>query len=148
MPKAYSQVHDKFNEQVRPWLHTGDSTVDPDLPELEPHPTLNPVVQILDRKRFGRAPKHIGSLLDIPAQYLVVYRDGSIGWVRGFHLKNHEEIKLVMDFEFRCKRTEELPCNKVKDYPVRLAEEDPVLDDELDIGHYQEAQDHYGADYE
>ena len=60
MPKAYSLVHDKFNEQVRPWLHTGDSTVDPDLPELEPHPTLNPVVQILDRKRFGRAPKHIG----------------------------------------------------------------------------------------
>ena len=40
-----------------------------------------------------------------------------------------------------------LPCNQVKDYLVRLAEEDdPVSDDELDIGHYQDIQDHYGAD--
>ena len=147
MPKAYSQVHDKFNvEQVRPWLHAGDPIVDTDLPELDPHPSLNPVVQVLDRKKFGRALKHIGSLLDIPAQYSVVYRDGSTGWVQGSHLRTHEEKSMMKDFEFRFKRTERLPCNQVKEYQPRLAEEDPVSDDELDIGHYQDIQDHYGAD--
>ena len=45
---------------------------------------------------------------------------------------------MMKDFEFRFKRTERLPCNQVKDYPARLAEEDPVSDDELDIGHYQD----------
>jgi hypothetical protein len=68
MPKAYSQVHDNFNvEQVGPWLHVGDSLGDPDLPELEPHPSLNPVVQVLDREKIGRQPKHITTYLDIPA---------------------------------------------------------------------------------
>lgn len=52
----------------------------------------------------------------------------------------------MKDFEFRFKRTEELPCNKVKDYPVPLAEEDPASDDELDIAHYTDIQDHYGVD--
>ena len=53
---------------------------------------------------------------------------------------------MMKDFEFRLKRTETLPCNQVKDYPARLAVEDPVSDDERDIGHYQDIQDHYGAD--
>jgi hypothetical protein len=147
MPRAYSQVHDKFNvEQVRPWLHSGDNVIDPDLPEIAPHPSLNPVVQVLDRKKIGRPPKRIASHLDIPAQYLVVHKDGSMEWVRGSHLKTGVEKRLVKDFEFRFKRTDKLPCNPVKDYPVRLAEEDARSDDELDIGHYQDIQDHYGSD--
>jgi hypothetical protein len=120
--------------------------VDPDLPELEPHPSLNPVVQVLDRKKFGRPPKRIATYFDIPAQYLIVRRDGSMEWVRGSHLKLSKEKQLVKDFEFRFKRTEKLPCNAVKDYPVRLAEEDPISDDELDLGHYRDIQDHYGSD--
>ena len=113
LPKAYSQVHDKFNvEQVRPWLHSGDCTVDPDLPDLQPHPSLNPVVQILDRAKFGRAPKRIGSLLEIPAQYVVVYRDGSTGWVRGSHLRTCEEKKLVKAFEFRSSERRGCPAIK------------------------------------
>ena len=58
----------------------------------------------------------------------------------------HIRTKLVKAFEFRSKQTERLPCNEVKDYPVRLADEDPVSDDELDIAHYTDKQDHYGAD--
>ena len=53
---------------------------------------------------------------------------------------------MLKDFEFRFKRTDRLPCNQVKDYPAPLAEEDPVSDDELDIGQHQDIQDHYGAD--
>ena len=45
LPKAYSKVHDKFNvEQVRPWLHFADCTVDPDLPDLQPHHSSRPCV--------------------------------------------------------------------------------------------------------
>jgi hypothetical protein len=149
MPKSYAHVHDKFNvQQVRPWLHVGDSTVDPDLPELEPHPALNPVVQVLHRKKIGRPPKNISSLFDIPVQYLVVYRNDATAWLRGSHLRSPKEKRMVKRFEFRFKRTEELPCNQVKDCHVRLAEENPVSDDELDIGHYQDIEDHYGSDSE
>jgi hypothetical protein len=126
-------------------LHVGDSTVDPDLLELEPHPALNPVVQVLDRKKIRRPPKNISSLFDIPAQYLVVYRNGATAWVRGSHLRSPEEKRMVKQFEFRFQRTNNLPCNQVKDYPVRLDEENPVSDDELEIGHYQ---DRYGSDSE
>ena len=45
LPQAYSKVHDKFNvEQVRPWLHFADCTVDPDLPDLQPHHSSRPCV--------------------------------------------------------------------------------------------------------
>jgi hypothetical protein len=82
MPKAYAQVHDRFNvEQVGPWLHNTNSVVDPDLPDLK-YPSLNPIVQTLDRKRIGCAPKHVESLFDITAQHLVVHRDGSMARVR------------------------------------------------------------------
>ena len=59
---------------------------------------------------------------------------------------SYSKKKLVKAFEFRFKRTERLPCNEVKDYPVRLADEDPVSDDEHNIAHYTNIQDHYGAD--
>jgi hypothetical protein len=83
---------------------------------------------------------------DIRAQYLVVYKDGSTAWVRGSHLRTHDENRLVKDFEFRFKRTKKLPCNPVKDYPTGLAEEDPVSEDELDVAHYQDIQEYYGSD--
>jgi hypothetical protein len=52
MPRAYSQVHDKFNvEQVRPWLHSGDNEVNPEFPEIAPHLSLGPVL-VLDRRRL------------------------------------------------------------------------------------------------
>lgn len=61
-----------------PWLYAGDSVVDPNLPELAPHPLLNPVVQVLDSNKLGRPPKRIAFLLDIPARCLVVRKDGSL----------------------------------------------------------------------
>ena len=147
LPATYNQVHDRFNvEQVRPWLHSGERSVDPDLPTLKPHPALNPVVQILDRKKYGRAPKHMASLLDRPAQYLVVYKDGSTNWIPGSHLQDGEAKKLLKSFEYRFKRTESLPCNPVRDYPRRLAEADAESDDEVDLGHLGDLDDYYGSD--
>jgi hypothetical protein len=73
LPDSYKLVHDKFNIiDERPWLST-DRSFDMAYPEIAPHPALNPIVQLLDRKRFGRAPKYLGSYLDIPCQYYVAH---------------------------------------------------------------------------
>ena len=51
LPKAYELVHAKFSvEDIRPWLHSDDRPIDPDFPTVEPHPSLNHVVQVLARK--------------------------------------------------------------------------------------------------
>ena len=78
LPQAYSRVHNVFNVcDVRPWLHS-DRSLDVTYPAVAPHHALNPVVQILDRKKYGRAPRFVDSYLDIPCQYLVV---DSTRWV-------------------------------------------------------------------
>jgi hypothetical protein len=144
LPQTYNTVHDKFNvENVRPWLHSDERTVDPDYPELQAHPSLNPVVQVLDRKKVGVIPRRLSSYLDIPAKYLVVRKDGSMEWRKGSQLTSPEERSLVKNFEFRFKRTKALPCNQVKDYDVSLAEGDPMSEDELDLAWYQEIKDYY-----
>ena len=66
MPETCKFVHDKFNVlDVRPWLHSEEHTVEVDYPQVQPHPSLHPIVQILDRKQYGRMPKEPASLLDL-----------------------------------------------------------------------------------
>lgn len=78
-------------------------------------------------------------------QYLVVLKDGSSHYVPGSRLREPHERELVKKFELRFQRTDELPCNPVKDYSVSRAvpEEEYVSDDELDIVWHQEVSDHF-----
>jgi hypothetical protein len=143
LPHRYSQVHDKFNAiDVRPWLHS-DRSLDVSYPLVKPHPTLNPIVQVLDRKPYGRRPRRIVSYLDIPCVYFVVCKDQSTDWVRHHTLTEPHEVQMVKMFEKRFPRSEELPCNCIRDYEalwgdVNLKEtlenyEENKSDDELDI---------------
>jgi hypothetical protein len=71
LPDTYKLVHDTFSvEDVRPWLTHESHALDPDFPAVQAHPALNPVVQVLDHKKYGRAPRRVDDLLDIPTQYL------------------------------------------------------------------------------
>jgi hypothetical protein len=73
-----------------------------DFPPFQAHPALNPVVQVLDCKKHGRAPKNC-HILDIPAQYSFVRKDGSIKWeAEGCLLTEPEDLKLQRKFEWRC----------------------------------------------
>jgi hypothetical protein len=85
LPKDYKAVHDVLNEcELRPWFDPGpDRELDLTHPPVKPHPALNLVVQILDRKAYGRVPRNV-HVLDIPAQYLCVPRVGAPEW----NLKN------------------------------------------------------------
>lgn len=150
LPRSYELVHNKFNvEDVRPWLHSEDRELDVDYPAVEPHPALNPVVQVLDRKRLGRRPRHIRTYLDIPAQYLVVRRNGDTEWLRGGQLTSPEELAMKRGFEYKFPRTEELQCNPVRDYPARLAAQEgdaSESDDEVNLAWLQELDDYYGPE--
>jgi hypothetical protein len=80
LPDSGSQVHNKFNViDVRPWLHV-DRSLDVSYPPVAPHPALNPIMQLLDRKPYGRSPRGIAPLLDIPCYYFVVCKDQSTDW--------------------------------------------------------------------
>jgi RNase H-like domain found in reverse transcriptase/Integrase zinc binding domain/Reverse transcriptase (RNA-dependent DNA polymerase)/Integrase core domain len=155
LPASYSQVHDKFNViDVRPWLHT-DRSLDVSYPAVEPHPALNPIVQLLDRKPYGRRPRGLASYLDIPCTYFVVRKDQSTDWVRNHTLTEPNEVQLVKQFEKRFPRSEELPCNPVRDYEAvldvhelnkRIANlEAGVSDDELDIAAHVAVDEYYGT---
>ena len=62
-----------------PGLHA-ECRLELDYLDVFAHPTLNRVVQVMDRKRYGRAPRRV-ELLDIPYQCLVVRVDGTTEWV-------------------------------------------------------------------
>jgi hypothetical protein len=146
LPETYRHVHDKFNVgDVRPWLHS-DRSLDVSYPDVSPHPALNPVVQILDRKKFGRCPKHIDSYLDIPCQYFIVRKDGSTEWIRDTALTESADVQLMKRFEKRFQRTEKLPCASIQAYgPRKLAQvQEDGSDDELDIAWHVAVDRHYG----
>ena len=68
-PEAYRLVHARYHLiNVRPWLHADAQNL-VHCSVVEPHPALNPVVQVLDRKTCGGRPRRITSLPDISAQY-------------------------------------------------------------------------------
>ena len=59
LPDAYVSTHDVFSvHNLRPWLHAPECRVELDYPDFVAHPTLNRVIQVLDRKRYGRAPRN------------------------------------------------------------------------------------------
>jgi hypothetical protein len=115
---------------------------------VSPHPGLNPIVQLLDRKKFGRAPKHIASYLDIPCQYFAVRKDGSKEWIRNSALNEAEDVQLMKVFEKKYPRSDEMPCASVKAYgPEHLARvQEDISDDELDIA-WHAAVDQYFTDF-
>jgi hypothetical protein len=140
LPASYSQVHDKFNViDVRPWLYS-DRSLDVSYPTVAPHPAMNPIVQLFDRKTYGRRPTGIASFLDIiPCSYFVVRKDQSTDWVRSHTLT---ELQLVKMFEKRFPRSERLPCKSVADYRAvmdqsvlshKIANLEDFSDDELDL---------------
>jgi hypothetical protein len=147
LPASYDQVHPKFNiEDVRPWLSGEHAIVDIEYPPVEARSNVNPVVQILDRKRLpGRQPRRVESVLEIPCQYSVVRRNGDVGWVKGILLTEREERQHIKKFELRFRRSEALPCNPVRAYSVsQWKETDPASDDELDIVLHVELDEHLG----
>ena len=95
MPDAYVSTHDVFRvHDLRPWLHAPKRRLEVDFPDVVAHPTLNRVVQVLDRKRYGRAPR-TAQPLEIPAQYLVVRVGGTTEWVPHNRLNHDEERELA-----------------------------------------------------
>lgn len=145
LPDTYRHVHDKFNVvDMRPWLHA-DCDLDIAYPAVAPHPALNPIVQLLDRKRYGRVKKHIGSLLDIPCQYFAVRKDGSQEWLRASAHTEPADVQLMKEFEKRYPRSDRLPCDSLKAYgPEKVAQEDEgISDDELPIGWFAEIDQYY-----
>ena len=136
LPATYVAVHDVINQEyLRPWFQSPGRELTEDFPDVQPHPELNPVVQILDRKRHGRAPRS-AQPLDIPAKYLVVRVDGTLEWVPLSHLHEDDDLALVKKFEWRFPRSVERPCEPVSAYDIsRYATEDPwESDDEVDLG--------------
>jgi hypothetical protein len=101
----------------------------------------------LDRKQFGRTPRRVASFLDIPCQYFVVRKDQSTDWVRSSSLTDPMDVQLVKAFEKRFPRTQDLPCNPVRDYGLdKMAKlEEGVSDDELDIAAHVAVDEYFGA---
>ena len=111
-----ASTHDVFSvHDLRPWLHAPERLLELDYPDVVAHPTLNRVVQVLDRKRHGCAPRS-AEPLDIPAQYLVVRVDGTIEWVPHNRLNEGEETEFVKKFEYRFPRSITQPCDFVSAY--------------------------------
>ena len=155
LPEAYDQVHDKFYVlDVRPWLHW-DRSLDASYPPVAPHPALNPVVQLLDRKPYGRCPREIASHLDIPCTYFVVRKDQSTAWVPSHTLLEPYDVQLVKMFETQIPRSDRLPCNSVREYEAvmdrtqldqKIARlEQGLSDDELDLVAPEDVERRYGA---
>lgn len=108
------------------------------------------IVQVLDRKRApGRVQARLTSLLDIPAEYLVVQHDGSVEWLHQKRLQEPAERELLKKFERRFKRTEALKCSSVHHYGAdAVAEEDEDnnedSDDEVDVLWENQLYEHFG----
>ena len=135
LPDAYVSTHDVFSvHDLRPWPHAPESRFELDYPDVVAHPTLNRVVQVLDRKRYGRAARS-AEPLDVSAQYLVVRLDGTTEWVLHNRLNEDEERELVQKFESRFPRSITRPCDSVSAYPAadRIDAEDVESDDEVNV---------------
>ena len=146
LPDAYVSTHDVFSvHDLRPWLHAPERRLELDYPDVVAHPTLNRVVQVLDRKRYGRAPRS-AEPLDIPAQYLVVRVDGTTEWVPHNRLNEDEERELVKKFEYRFPRSITQPCDSVSAYPAadRIDDEGVESDDEVNVPLAVALEERYG----
>jgi hypothetical protein len=117
---------------MRPWLTYESVPVSNLYPPVQSHPSLNPVVQVMDRKQAGRAPGHCEDVLDCPTKYLVLLKDGSMEWIHRTNLTAPHEQSAIRQFEHRFKCSVLCPCNPARDYsPSRL--EDDESEDEVDF---------------
>ena len=111
--QSYSATHDVFSvADIRPWFSIAERTLETEYPEVQGHPALNKIMEVLDRKRFGRAPANAAPH-DRPATYFVVRMDGSTEWIPLHHIIDEEERLLVKKFEWRFSRSESRPCEPV-----------------------------------
>ena len=86
---------------------------------------LDPVVFILDRKAApGRVPKHVDSLLFLPANYFVVRKSGNCEWLHQRKQRAPAERKLLFKFERLYPRDKERRCDPVHNYPEVTTEMD------------------------
>lgn len=147
LPEVYSRIHDVINvSYLRPYFPDADREFEPSMPPIELHPDFNPVIQVLDRRRYGRTPAGFSSLLDIPAKYLIVRKDGSMLWQPQSALQAPEELLLIKHFEKKFPRDRERPCDPISSYIEEpTAEQDLDSDDEVDLLLHQELEERYGA---
>ena len=143
---AYVSTHDVFSvHDLRPWLHAPERRLERDYPDVVAHPTLHRVVQVLDRKRYGCAPRS-AKPLDIPAQSQVIRVDGTTEWLPHNRLNEDEERELVKKFECRFPRSITQPCDSVSAYPAahRIDDEDVETDDEGNVALAVALKERYG----
>jgi hypothetical protein len=128
LPQTYS-VNNAFNfEDVRPWFDHAAHALDPAYPAVQSQPALNPIIAVVNRRRLcGRLPAGV-ELLDIPCEYQVLRRDGTVEWLpsSASQLLDDESVRhIVVKFELRYPRDTLRPCNFVKDYPEDEGYESP-----------------------
>jgi transposase InsO family protein len=118
LPDPYSHTHPVFNvADIRPWLTSDMQVFEQHFPAIPLHPSANPVIQVLDRRRSpGRVPKDL-PVEDSPAKYLVLRRDGTQEWISKVHLTQQERWKVVQ-FETAYPRSTALPCESVVRYDI------------------------------
>jgi hypothetical protein len=138
LPHEYRLVHDVFNAvDLRPWLQHEAHALEPGYPQpaVFPHPSLNPIVQVLDRSRLPGRVRTVDDPLDIPCRYLVLRRSGDTEWLRSSASVLEEPVvaALVRDFELRFPRSSRLPCNSVANYPRDIVDDDYESPDEFPL---------------
>ena len=136
MPNHYDLVHDVFSaHDIRPWLDYETHCHDPDAPELpdvQAHPSLNEVLQVVNRRRCGPAPSGCEPT-DIPAQYCCILRDGRVEWRPGTHLNTPAERLLVEGFETEYPRSADRPCEPTSAYADAELQVDYDSPDEVEL---------------
>jgi hypothetical protein len=119
LPESYA-VNNAFDfENVRPWFSHACQSLEPEYPAVEPHPSANPIIRILDRRRLsGRMPAGV-EFLDIQCEYRVTRQNGNVEWQlsSSSELANERVHQEVVAFEIRYSRNFYLPCNPVADHP-------------------------------
>lgn len=141
LPQEYAAINNAFNfEDIRPWLNHEAHAFEPDYPAVEPHPSANHILKIVDRRAL-RGSSHAGlDFLDIPCEYQVLWTSGDMEWLPSSASELHDDESArqqLIAFEMRFPRDASRPCNPIEDYP---AESDPgyVSPDELPLALHQE----------
>jgi hypothetical protein len=97
LPEGYVAVHDVYTGYyLRPWVVRKRSCLR-SFP-LFLHTASKSVVQIVDRRKHGRAPTKCHAL-NVPAKCLVVHKGGTTEWVVGHNLPEPEDKKLVREID-------------------------------------------------
>jgi hypothetical protein len=119
LPEGY-HVNNAFNyEDVRPWLSHSAQELEPHYPQVQPAPSCNPIISVVDRRALpGRIPQDVDPL-DIPCEYLTLRKNGDLAWISSSHgdLEDAHIKEMVVNFECRYPWDSVRPCNPIVDYP-------------------------------